>query len=397
VTSCDPLKIFLYHDGLVRMGTEKYIPPNESNLTQLYMHLTNYSVNKHNERFERDETENKGSKRSIKWFTEFLQANQHDVAKFWSDISELVVKTLIVAAPHVLHAYRMCRPGQPPGSESVCFEVLGFDILLDRKLKPWLLEINRAPSFGTDQKIDYDVKRGVLLNALKLLNIRTSDKRRNLAKQKAEAQRRLYGQNSIKRLLPGSSDWEQQRHQLERRKEELKERLAQLRKQILKEEHENRHMGNYRRIYPPEDKTLLEKYENLLAVAFQTFLSGRAASFQRELNNPLKRMKEEDILDLLEQCEIDDEKLMGKTAKPRGPKPLSSMPESSEVMKRQKYYSSDSSYDSSRSASESEDNENEEYQNKNREKQVTYNLKQSNNYKLIQQSSKLISSNFVVM
>lgn len=30
--------------------------------------------------------------------------------------------------------------------------------------------------------------------------------------------------------------------------------------------------------------------------------------------------KEEDILDLLEQCEIDDEKLMGKTAKPRGPK-----------------------------------------------------------------------------
>lgn len=35
-----------------------------------------------------------------------------------------------------------------------------------------LLQINRAPSFGTDQKIDYDVKKGVLLNALKLLNIR---------------------------------------------------------------------------------------------------------------------------------------------------------------------------------------------------------------------------------
>ncbi|KAG8519467.1 Tubulin polyglutamylase TTLL7 [Galemys pyrenaicus] len=386
VTSCDPLKIFLYHDGLVRMGTEKYIPPNESNLTQLYMHLTNYSVNKHNERFERDETENKGSKRSIKWFTEFLQANEHDVAKFWNDISELVVKTLIVAEPHVLHAYRMCRPGQPPGSESVCFEVLGFDILLDRKLKPWLLEINRAPSFGTDQKIDYDVKRGVLLNALKLLNIRTSDKRRNLAKQKAEAQKRLYGQNSIKRLLPGSSDWEQQRHQLERRKEELKERLAQVRKQVSKEEHENRHMGNYRRIYPPDDKTLLEKYENLLAVAFQTFLSGRAASFQRELNNPLKKMKEEDILDLLEQCEIDDEKLMGKSAKSRGPKSLSSMPESTEVIRRQKYCSSESSYDSNSSSSESDEKD---YQNKKREKQVPYNHKQPNHCKLIQQSSSI--------
>ncbi|KTG47494.1 hypothetical protein cypCar_00011138 [Cyprinus carpio] len=320
VTSCDPLRVFLYNDGLVRMGTEKYHMPNESNLNQLYMHLTNYSVNKHNENFERDETVDKGSKRSIGWFTEFLRTNDYDVAKFWGDVSELVVKTLIVAEPHVLHAYRMCRPGQPPGSASVCFEVLGFDIILDRKLKPWLLEINRAPSFGTDQKIDYDVKKGVLLNTLKLLNIRASDKRRNLARQKAEAQRRLYGQGSMRKLTAGSSEWEKQRHLLERRREELKERLAQVRKQVSRDEHEKRHLGNYRRIYPPDDKLLLEKYESLLSAAFQTFLAGRAASLQKE---------EEDILDLLEQCELDDEKLMGKTSKQKGPKVLSSMPESS--------------------------------------------------------------------
>lgn len=66
------------------------------------MHLTNYSVNKHNERFERDETENKGSKRSIKWFTEFLQANQHDVAKFWSDISvRLHHFIILIVSPHI--------------------------------------------------------------------------------------------------------------------------------------------------------------------------------------------------------------------------------------------------------------------------------------------------------
>uniref|UniRef100_A0A672SGL3 Tubulin tyrosine ligase-like family, member 7 n=1 Tax=Sinocyclocheilus grahami TaxID=75366 RepID=A0A672SGL3_SINGR len=329
VTSCDPLRVFLYNDGLVRMGTEKYHMPNESNLNQLYMHLTNYSVNKHNENFERDETVDKGSKRSIGWFTEFLRTNDYDVAKFWGDVSELVVKTLIVAEPHVLHAYRMCRPGQPPGSASVCFEVLGFDIILDRKLKPWLLEINRAPSFGTDQKIDYDMKKGVLLNALKLLNIRASDKRRNLAQQKAEAQRRLYGQGSVRKLTAGSSEWEKQRHLLERRREELKERLAQVRKQVSRDEHEKRHLGNYRCIYPPDDKLLLEKYESLLSAAFQTFLAGRAASLQKEINNPLKRMKEEDILDLLEQCELDDEKLMGKNSKQKGPKVLSSMPESS--------------------------------------------------------------------
>ncbi|XP_029532909.1 tubulin polyglutamylase TTLL7 isoform X1 [Oncorhynchus nerka] len=392
VTSCDPLRIFLYNDGLVRMGTEKYHTPNEANLSQLYMHLTNYSVNKHNENFERDETADKGSKRSIGWFTEFLRMNDYDVAKFWGDVSELVVKTLIVAEPHVLHAYRMCRPGQPPGSDSVCFEVLGFDIILDRKLKPWLLEINRAPSFGTDQKIDYDVKKGVLLNALKLLNIRASDKKRNLAQQKAEAQRRLYGQGSMKKLSAASSEAEKQRHTLERRKEELKEQLTQVRKQISREEHEKRHLGNYRRIYPPDDKLLLEKYESLLSAAFQTFLAGRAASLQKEMNNPLKRMKEEDILDLLEQCELNDEKLLGKSSRQRGPKPLSSMPESAQTPcgRRQREYGGDggdasgSSVNNSSSEEgpeEEDDREDEREGGKTREKKsVSYDLGE-NKYK----------------
>ncbi|XP_049577423.1 tubulin polyglutamylase TTLL7 isoform X1 [Syngnathus scovelli] len=384
VTSCDPLRIFLYNDGLVRMGTEKYHAPSEANLSQLYMHLTNYSVNKHNENFERDETVDKGSKRSISWFTEFLRSNDYDVAKFWGDVSELVVKTLIVAEPHVLHAYRMCRPGQPPGSDSVCFEVLGFDIILDRKLKPWLLEINRAPSFGTDQKIDFDVKRGVLLNALKLLNIRASDKKRNLAQQKAEAQRRLYGHGSVKKLSAASSDWERQRHTLERRREELKERLAQVRKQIYREAHEKQHLGNYRRIYPPDDKLLLEKYESLLSSAFQTFLAGRAASLQKEMNNPLKQMKAQDILDLLEQCELDDEKLMGKSSRQRGPKPLTTMPECSQTSRRQRpdYLADFTSGSSAENSCSSSDEEEEERRKANggsrsgekREKKVSYDL-----------------------
>ncbi|KAK1163930.1 tubulin polyglutamylase TTLL7-like isoform X1 [Acipenser oxyrinchus oxyrinchus] len=389
VTSCDPLRIFLYNDGLVRMGTEKYHPPSDTNLSQLYMHLTNYSVNKHNENFERDETADKGSKRSISWFTQFLRTNDYDVSKFWGDVSELVVKTLIVAEPHVLHAYRMCRPGQPPGSDSVCFEILGFDIILDRKLKPWLLEINRAPSFGTDQKIDYDVKKGVLLNALRLLNIRASDKKRNIAQQKAEAQKRLYGRGSVKRLSPCSSEWEKQRHTLERRREELKERLAQVRKQLSREEYENKHLGNYRRIYPPDDKQLLEKYESLLSTALQTFLAGRAASLQKEMNNPLKRMKAEDILDLLEQCELDDEKLMGKSTRQRGPKPLSLMPESTQTPKKQREDSSNTSCNScSTSASEEEDEKEDLLETK--EKKVSYDLEE-NKYKSLERSSRINS------
>lgn len=72
------------------------------------MHLTNYSVNKHNENFERDETVDKGSKRSINWFTEFLRTNDYDVAKFWGDISVRVQSTKSNANINLGAAEKMC-------------------------------------------------------------------------------------------------------------------------------------------------------------------------------------------------------------------------------------------------------------------------------------------------
>lgn len=34
MTSCDPLRVHLFHDGLLRMATEKYAPPTEGNLVR---------------------------------------------------------------------------------------------------------------------------------------------------------------------------------------------------------------------------------------------------------------------------------------------------------------------------------------------------------------------------
>ncbi|XP_071149049.1 tubulin polyglutamylase TTLL7-like isoform X2 [Mytilus edulis] len=329
ITSCDPLRVFLFNDGLVRMSTEKYQNPAESNINHMYMHLTNYSVNKHNEYYEKGETVDSGSKRSIAFLNEYLRNKDRDVALMWRNISDMIVKTLLVSMPHLLHAYRMCRPCAPSGSDSVCFEVLGFDVLLDRNLKPWLLEINRSPSFGTDEKIDWDIKSALIENTIKLLNIKVSDKRRNINAQKQEAQKRLY-RTGKRPDAPDVSEYEKRRIHFEKRKEELKELLARIKKQSLREDYDNRNMGKFRRIFPTEDKARQEKYVRLMSSIFNIFMSGRAPAMQKEIQRIYKNpLREEDVLDMLHECEEfekDGKYAGGGKGAARGPKPLQSMP-----------------------------------------------------------------------
>ncbi|XP_066298387.1 tubulin polyglutamylase TTLL7-like isoform X2 [Branchiostoma lanceolatum] len=329
VTSCDPLRVFLYQDGLVRMGTEKYHSPTDGNIDELCMHLTNYSVNKHNENFQKDEDVSKGSKRSIRYLNNFLTKNGYDVPLLWFNIQNLIMKTLIVAEPHMLHAYRMCRAGNHAGNESVCFEVLGFDIFLDKKLKPWVFEVNRSPSFGTDEKIDYDIKSGLLGDAIKLMNIRVSDKRKSISAERAEAERRLLGPTKRPEHHSSTSKDDrvdrQRKIAIDKRKEELKQYLNMIRMDRKREEYENRHMGGFRRIFPTENKSQQAQWTQLLDDAFQVFLSGRAPALQKDMSRAYSQYKEAEILDMIEQCEEDGVSLTAALA-PRGPKRLSSMP-----------------------------------------------------------------------
>lgn len=50
-TVIDPMTIFVFKDGLVRLASEKY---SNKNLTDVFVHLTNYSLNKKNDNYSED-------------------------------------------------------------------------------------------------------------------------------------------------------------------------------------------------------------------------------------------------------------------------------------------------------------------------------------------------------
>lgn len=51
VTSYEPLRIYIYREGLVRFASEKYSNDDLNSEEAKYSHLTNYSINKNNANF----------------------------------------------------------------------------------------------------------------------------------------------------------------------------------------------------------------------------------------------------------------------------------------------------------------------------------------------------------
>jgi hypothetical protein len=43
--------------------------------------------------------------------------------------------------------------------------------MIDNKHNPWLLEVNASPSFETDSSLDYKIKKNVLGDAFRMLNM----------------------------------------------------------------------------------------------------------------------------------------------------------------------------------------------------------------------------------
>lgn len=294
VMGCDPLRLFIFEDGLVRFATEHYERPTQYNKKDRYKHLTNYAVNKHNEKFYASPTDQKdlysfsklpdhpnddslhrsgvqgkdmnsdpepshssdegmedsqkpeehnSHKQSLLSFFAHLTSLGYRMSSVWAAIQRLSVLTLLSIQPRLAHSYRVAHTDDP--FHQICFELLGLDVLVDWGLGVHLLEVNHAPSLRVDSEVDRKVKGRMISELVDMMGV-SVDSRKKLFELKKEqmAETSLTGRRS--RLAQG----------------EVKEECLAYRASFLEA-----HSGGFQKIYPTDDPRQNAQYAELLKQA----------------------------------------------------------------------------------------------------------------------------------
>jgi hypothetical protein len=91
----------------------------------------------------------------------------------WSRMYDVFLKTLACGEHYVTSA--MKKNGM---YRQNCFEVFGFDILVDSDLKPWLLEVNLSPSLSADSPLDHIIKTTLITDTFNMCAIKRFDRRK---------------------------------------------------------------------------------------------------------------------------------------------------------------------------------------------------------------------------
>ena len=65
-----------------------------------------------------------------------------------------------------------------------CYELFGYDIMLDNNLKPWLIEINLSPSLASDSPLDLKIKGNLLKDTFNLAGFKFPNAERDASQNK---------------------------------------------------------------------------------------------------------------------------------------------------------------------------------------------------------------------
>ncbi|KAL7063869.1 hypothetical protein AAHC03_04624 [Spirometra sp. Aus1] len=153
VTSFMPLKAWVYRDGFARLSNAGF---SLDSIDDQYVHLTNVAIQKSAPDYDAD----RGLKWSVCRLRRFLLAKHgyKKVEQLFRDIDTIFVASLLSVQKIMIH-------------DKHCFELYGYDILLDTDLKPWLLEINSSPSLTASSPEDRQLKLKLLDDVLSIVDM----------------------------------------------------------------------------------------------------------------------------------------------------------------------------------------------------------------------------------
>lgn len=60
--------------------------------------------------------------------------------------------------------------------KSNCFELFGYDIMIDSDFKPWLIEINLSPSLAAESNLDMQIKSNLIADIFNLIGVHRFDR-----------------------------------------------------------------------------------------------------------------------------------------------------------------------------------------------------------------------------
>lgn len=128
-------KVYFYQRGYIRTSSDDYSLKNMNN----YIHLTNNCLQKFGDNYSKHEDGNTLSFENLNRFfkdrfPQFEITMEKDVVPRMIDI---IIDTFM-ASKNILN----------PKKRNNCFELFGYDFLIDEDLRTWLIEINTNPYFG---------------------------------------------------------------------------------------------------------------------------------------------------------------------------------------------------------------------------------------------------------